>query len=158
MFRETKDGGGMYEAMGCVGRKARPGFLSPPLRNRLPALCGGASAAVRLWEREGYGRGRGVRAANDGARACRTRGVAPCPRCRPGASPWGRSTTNVLPQAPLAQPLQSVLETRTAGDPDDGPIVWTALSPARWSATMTNLGTPVCAEGRRPWREAQALR
>ena len=65
MFRETKDGGGLYEAMGCVGRKERPGFLSHPIRKRPPALCGGASAAVRLWEREVYCRGRGVLAAND---------------------------------------------------------------------------------------------
>jgi hypothetical protein len=52
MFRETKDGGGMDEAMGGVGRQARPGFFSHPLRNRPLALCGGASAAGRLWERE----------------------------------------------------------------------------------------------------------
>jgi hypothetical protein len=31
MCRETKDGGGIYEAMGYVGRKERPGFLSNPI-------------------------------------------------------------------------------------------------------------------------------
>ena len=39
MFRETKDGGGLYEAMGCVGRKERPGFLSHPLRKRPPRFA-----------------------------------------------------------------------------------------------------------------------
>src|SRR4029077_12634585 len=52
MFRETKDGGGMDEAMGGVGRTGRPGLFSHPRRNRPLALCGGASAAGRLWERE----------------------------------------------------------------------------------------------------------
>lgn len=51
-----------------------------------------------------------------------------------------------------------MLETRTAGDPDDVAIVFTALSPARLSATMTKMGTPVCAEVMRHWMEEQDLR
>lgn len=38
------------------------------------------------------------------------------------------------------------------------PIVFTDLSPARWSATMTKRGTPVCAAVMRHWMEEQALR
>src|SRR5438128_381328 len=41
------------------------------------------------------------------------------PRCRTGAAPRCRSKKKVLPHSPLEQNLKSVLETRTAGDPDD---------------------------------------
>jgi len=51
-----------------------------------------------------------------------------------------------------------VLETRTAGDPDDVTIVFTDLSPPRLSATMTKRGTPVCADVMRHWMEEQDLR
>ncbi len=51
-----------------------------------------------------------------------------------------------------------MLETRTAGDPDDVTIVFTDLSPPRLSATMTKMGTPVCAEVIRHWLEEQDLR
>ena len=51
-----------------------------------------------------------------------------------------------------------MLETRTAGDPDDVTIVLTDLSPARLSATMTKMGTPVCADVIRHWMEEQDLR
>jgi Rhodopirellula transposase DDE domain len=54
--------------------------------------------------------------------------------------------------------LKSVLETRTAGDPDDAKIVFTDLSPTVLSRTMANLGTPVCAEVIRHWMEEQDLR
>jgi Rhodopirellula transposase DDE domain len=50
------------------------------------------------------------------------------------------------------------LETRTAGDPDDVTTVFTDLSPARLSATMTTMGTPVCADVLRHWMEEQDLR
>jgi hypothetical protein len=64
----------------------------------------------------------------------------------------------VLPNSPLEQNLKSVLETRTAGDPDDAASVFTDLSPARLSATMPKMGTPVCAEVIRHWMEEQDLR
>jgi hypothetical protein len=51
-----------------------------------------------------------------------------------------------------------VLETRTAGDPDDARIVFTDLSPARISLTMTKMGTPVCADVIRHWMDEQDLR
>ena len=50
------------------------------------------------------------------------------------------------------------METRTAGDPDAATIVFTDLSPARLSATLTTMGTPVCAEVIRHWRDEQDLR
>src|SRR2546422_900752 len=64
----------------------------------------------------------------------------------------------VQPDSPLAQHLKSVLETRTAGDPDDATLVCTERSPARLSVTMAKRGTPVCAEVMRHWREEQDLR
>jgi hypothetical protein len=50
------------------------------------------------------------------------------------------------------------LESRTAGDPDDARLVFTDLSAARLSLTMTQMGTPVCAEVIRHWMEEQDLR
>jgi hypothetical protein len=45
----------------------------------------------------------------------------------------------VQPDSPLEQNLKSVLETRTAGDPDDATLVCTDLSPARLSVTMAKM-------------------
>lgn len=73
---------------------------------------------------------------------------------RPGA---GRKK-KVLPDSPLEQNLKSVLETRTAGDPDDANIVFTDLSPAILSVTMSKMGTPVCADVIRHWMEEHDLR
>ena len=58
----------------------------------------------------------------------------------------------------MEQNLKAVLETRTAGDPDDARLVFTDLSPATLSATLTRLGTPVCAEVIRHWMADQDLR
>jgi DDE family transposase len=63
-----------------------------------------------------------------------------------------------LPDSPLEQNLKSVLETRTAGDPDDASIVFTDLSPARISLTMAKMGTPVCADVIRHWMDEHDLR
>ena len=51
-----------------------------------------------------------------------------------------------------------MLETRTAGDPDDATLVFTALSPARLAVTMAKRGPPVCAEVMRHGMEEQDLR
>ena len=51
-----------------------------------------------------------------------------------------------------------MLETRTAGDPDDATLVFTELSPARLSVPMAKMGTPVGAEVMRHWMEEQDLR
>ena len=51
-----------------------------------------------------------------------------------------------------------MLESRTAGDPDDATLVFTDLSPARISLTMAKMGTPVCADVIRHWMEEQDLR
>lgn len=64
----------------------------------------------------------------------------------------------MLPDSAVEQNLKSVLETRTAGDPDDANIVFTDLSPAILSVTMAKMGTPVCADVIRHWMDDQDLR
>jgi hypothetical protein len=72
---------------------------------------------------------------------------------RPGA---GRPH-KITPDSEVEQNIKSVLETRTAGDPDDEEIIFTDLSPANLSEIVTNLGTPVSDETIRQWMDAQGL-
>ena len=51
-----------------------------------------------------------------------------------------------------------MLQTRTGGDPDDDTIVFTDLSPAKLSETLTKLGTPVSDETIRQWMDNERLR
>ena len=51
-----------------------------------------------------------------------------------------------------------MLQTRTGGDPDDETIVFTDLSPAKLSETVTKLGTPVSDETIRRWMDDERLR
>jgi hypothetical protein len=54
--------------------------------------------------------------------------------------------------------LKSLLETRTAGDPDDEKIVFTNLSPATLSEKLSNMGTPVSDQTIRDWMDAANYR
>ncbi|HUS40534.1 MAG TPA: ISAzo13 family transposase [Pirellulales bacterium] len=54
--------------------------------------------------------------------------------------------------------MNSVLQTRTAGDPDDETIVFTDLSPTALSETLGAMGTPVSNETIRRWMDDQGLR
>jgi hypothetical protein len=58
----------------------------------------------------------------------------------------------------LEQNLNSLLEVRTAGDPDEPDVVWTDLSPSQIAAAATDLGTPVSPPVVREWLNAQGLR
>lgn len=51
-----------------------------------------------------------------------------------------------------------MLQTRTAGDPDDESILFTDLSPAKLSEVVGKLGTPVSSETIRQWMDEQRLR
>jgi len=51
-----------------------------------------------------------------------------------------------------------LLNTRTAGDPDDETIVFTDLSPTILSKKLDALGTPVCNETIRQWMDEENLR
>lgn len=71
---------------------------------------------------------------------------------RPGA---GRKKADSQPQ--LEQNLKSVLEVRTAGDPDDADAAWTDLSPTQIAKTVTAQGTPVSPRVVRDWMKDQGL-
>jgi hypothetical protein len=51
----------------------------------------------------------------------------------------------------LEENLCSVLEVRTAGDPDDEDVLWTDLSPRQIAEVATDLGTPVSPTVVRNW-------
>lgn len=54
--------------------------------------------------------------------------------------------------------LKSLLEVRTAGDPDEPDVVWTDLSPSQIASAATDLGTPVSPPVVRDWLKDQGLR
>ncbi|MGB5711032.1 MAG: hypothetical protein WBM44_08995, partial [Waterburya sp.] len=54
--------------------------------------------------------------------------------------------------------MNSLLNQRTAGDPDDETIVYTDLSPRILSQKLQVMGTPVSDETIRQWMEEQDLR
>jgi len=83
-----------------------------------------------------------------------------CPtiRRRDGCGGQGAAgKKKVASQPELERNLESLLETRTAGDPDEPDVRWTDLSPARIAAVVGAMGTPVSAPVARDWLEAQGL-
>jgi hypothetical protein len=60
-------------------------------------------------------------------------------------------------QPVLAENLKSVLEVRTAGNPDETDVLWTDLSPGQIAAVVTEMGTPVSPPVVRDWLEDQGL-
>jgi len=60
-------------------------------------------------------------------------------------------------QPELVENLKSVLEVRTAGNPDEADVLWTDLSPGQIAATVTEMGTPVSPPVVRDWLEDQGL-
>ena len=57
----------------------------------------------------------------------------------------------------LERNLKSVLEGRTAGDPDDEDSLWTDLSPQAIAGAVTAMGTSVCPSVVRDWLDDQGL-
>ena len=57
----------------------------------------------------------------------------------------------------LEENLSSVLQIRTAGDPDDEDSVWTDLSPREIADVATNLGTPVSPTVVRNWLDGLGI-
>ena len=57
----------------------------------------------------------------------------------------------------LVENLKSVLEVRTAGNPDEADVLWTDLSPGQIAAAVTEMGTPVSPPVVRDWLEDQGL-
>jgi hypothetical protein len=60
-------------------------------------------------------------------------------------------------QPELVKNLKSVLEVRTAGNPDDADVLWTDLSPRQIADVVTDLGTPVSPPVVQDWLEEQQL-
>ena len=54
--------------------------------------------------------------------------------------------------------LQSLLKTRTAGDPNDPQILFTDLTPTRIEQELEAMGTPLCDDTIRQWMDDQHLR
>ena len=57
----------------------------------------------------------------------------------------------------LERNLISVLEVRTAGDPDEEDVVWTDFSPREIAEKVAALGTPVSPPVVRDWLDDQGL-
>ena len=57
----------------------------------------------------------------------------------------------------LVENLKSVLETHTAGDPDEADFLWTDFSPAQLAEMVTDLGTPVSPRVVRDWLADEGL-
>ncbi len=57
----------------------------------------------------------------------------------------------------LEENLMSVLETRTAGDPDAAEVLWTDLSPRQIADAVTDQGTPVSPPVVRDWLKETGL-
>jgi Rhodopirellula transposase DDE domain len=85
------------------------------------------------------------------------RPVAGRPRRRAGAAPGWRSKKKIASEPELEQNLKSVLEVRTAGDPDEKDVLWTDLSPGEIADAVTDMGTPVSPPVVQDWMEEQKL-
>ena len=57
----------------------------------------------------------------------------------------------------LEQNLKSVLEVRTAGDPDEPAVLFTDLSPRQIAQAVSDMGTPVSPPVVRDWLDDQGL-
>jgi hypothetical protein len=57
----------------------------------------------------------------------------------------------------LERNLKSVLEVRTAGDPDEEQIVWTEFSPTQIAEQVAEMGTPVSPHVVRDWLAEEGL-
>lgn len=71
--------------------------------------------------------------------------------------PGGGRKKKVETEPQLEHHLTSVLEVRTAGDPDEEAVRWTDLSPRQIADAVTELGTPVSPAVVRDWLEEQGL-
>jgi hypothetical protein len=64
----------------------------------------------------------------------------------------------ITPDSEIEHNLNSLMQTRTAGDPDDETIVFTDLTPRKLEQELDRLGTPASDDVIRQWMEDQDLR
>jgi hypothetical protein len=95
--------------------------------------------------------------ADDRARGRGTRAVARRSCCGTSAASGSGSKKKIPSDPQLEQNLKSVLEVRTAGDPDKEQTLWTDLSPGQIAEKVTAQGTPVSAPLVQDWLEEQKL-
>jgi hypothetical protein len=70
---------------------------------------------------------------------------------------WGRSKKKIAADPELERNLKSVLEVRTAGDPDEERSRWTDLSPRQIAEQAAEMGTPVSPHVVRDWLAEEGL-
>lgn len=87
----------------------------------------------------------------------RTRSTSPRSGGRARAACGGRSKKRIATEPELEQNLKSVLEVRTAGDPDKEHIVWTEFSPRQIAEQVAEMGTPVSPHVVRDWLAEEGL-
>ena len=89
-----------------------------------------------------------------------------CDRTRPASPRSGggaraacrwRSKKKIATEPELEQNLKSVLEVRTAGDPDEEQSVWTEFSPTQIAEQVAEMGTPVSPHVVRDWLAEEGL-
>jgi len=95
--------------------------------------------------------------AHDRTRCDRTRPASPrsCGGAR-AAFGW-RSKKKIAAEPELERNLKSVLEVRTAGDPDEEQSVWTEFSPTQIAEQVAEMGTPVSPHVVRDWLAEEGL-
>lgn len=69
-----------------------------------------------------------------------------------------RVEKKVTPDSELESHLQSLVQTRTGGDPDDETIRFTDLTPTRMESELAAMGTPASDDLVRRWMDEQDLR
>jgi hypothetical protein len=95
---------------------------------------------------------------NHQSRTERTRYAPKRPGRRSREAARSRSKKKLTPDSDTEQNLKSLLETRTAGDPDAAEIVFTDLTPTRLEQELASLGTPASDDIIRQWMDEQNLR
>ncbi len=138
-------------------RGADAGVLADVVGEGSAAVCrvGGGATGPR-WDRV-RGRGPGLFDPDHRAGNGRTRPIAGRPCRRAGAASGRRSKKRVESEPQLERNLKSVLEVRTAGDPDEPDVLWTDLSPRQIAEAVGDLGTPVSPPVVQDWMEEQKL-
>jgi len=78
-------------------------------------------------------------------------------RPRDGYAVRAEAEKKVESEPQLQHNLNSVLEVRTAGDPDEKDVLWTDLSPRQIAEAVAELGTPVSPPVVQDWLEGKGM-
>jgi hypothetical protein len=78
-------------------------------------------------------------------------------RPRDGYGVWAGVEKKVESEPELERNLRTILDSRTAGDPDEPEVLWTDLSPRQIADAVQAMGTPVSPPVVRDWMKEQKL-